>query len=139
MKRPPSVTSAIVVLAIIFFVSLLTFTSLQRGHITLGVVLVAPVMPLLHAIPLYGLLRRRSWARPFAAAVLSLWAAGFFGIAVWETFWRGQPVQMIPGLLGGGLLVWLVVSLLRNPDVPVYLAATAVTQASGASGTVPSS
>ncbi len=121
MKRPASVTSAIVVLSIILGICVLTYTSIRREQFTLGTLFLAPVMPLLHAVPLYGLLRRRSWSRAFAAAVLGLWAAGFLGIAVWEAVGRHQPVQMLPGLLGTGLLVWLVVSLLRNPDVPVYL------------------
>lgn len=121
MKRPAPVTAAIVTLSIILLLSLVSLTAVPHHHVTVAFLLAAPITPLLHGVPLAGLIRRRRWSRLSSVIVLALWAAAFFMLSVYSATKLKAPLQMIPGLTAGGLLTWLCISLLRNQDVRSYL------------------
>jgi hypothetical protein len=131
MKRPASVTSAIVVLALILFFALMPLFSAKRSDFAFPGVLLAPLLPLLHAIPLGGLIMRKRWARPFAICVFSAWTFGFLSLSIFQAARTKNPTYLAPGFIGGVLLLWLTITLIRSQDVKAYVQTPAAT-ASGA-------
>jgi hypothetical protein len=118
LKRPASVTSAIVVLSLLVLANLLTVSMAVSRSAYLSAIAAAAILAL-HIAPLVGLVTRSNWARVLGAVLLSLWAVLLIGNGAMSLSKQHNPITLIYGCILGGLLAWLIASLLSK-EVKAY-------------------
>jgi len=121
MKRPPSVIAAIVVFSLLLGICLISLVSVPWSPIRLGMVLMALVMPTVHTLGLFALLRRARWSRVYSIVVLTLWALSFMAAGIIAAFQTHNVFNVIPTTLVSGFFGWLVFSLLVGQEPKQYL------------------
>jgi len=113
MKRPPAVTSSIVVLSAFIVVFVISFVA----ELTKGPPLAAVagfVYIILHLLPLIGVILRRNWGRIWTITVLIVWGLAFIGVGIYMLAKRGSWPGLAIELMVSGLLFWQVVALLKT-------------------------
>jgi len=117
MNRPASVTSAIVVQSLFIGIVGLSFIT-NRNHSTS--ILAYAVFFTIHALGLYGLIYRTSWARFYSIFIFSFWTLGIILLNILVTLRKMGAFQMIPGLLISGFMIWLTIALISSKDAKEY-------------------
>ena len=124
MKRPASVTSALVVL---FVFTVICAISAVAGLAKEGIVRALPGLLFIgiHLIPAIGLIRRKNWGRVFAMSVFGLWSLGFVFVGIYMVVklhsWSGLVIELMISVL----LAWQFLALLKS-EAKVYFSGEVV-------------
>ena len=122
MKRPAAITAALVSLSIAFALTLVSVAGPLPPGYGLGVRAFYLLFGLVHVVGFVGLLRRRRWAVYWSAALFALYSLGVLVVVLMSARQLHSLLQAAFGVLFAGLIAWLVIALLRSPEVRVYTA-----------------
>lgn len=129
MKRPTSVTAAIIVFAIISVVAITPAIAvlsapfaIRDKHVAIvGALIGTALLATPHVLALIGLIKRKKWGRYVSIVILACWILGGIVMiltSISETRWLAQ---VLPVLLVNAALTWLLVCLaFRRPAAEYF-------------------
>ena len=122
MKRPAPITAALVSLAIGFAITLVTVFGPPPPGYGVAVRVFNALFGLVHVVGFIGLIRRRRWAVYWSAALFGLYSLAVLTVVLMSARQQHSLLQAGFGFLFAGLIAWLVVALLRSPEIRAYTA-----------------
>lgn len=120
VKRPPSVTAAIVVFGLFAAFSVIPAFSVPKGQLTANLIVIYIVMFLVHIVGAVGLTRARTWARWYCIVILTLWALLMAALTLFGAISTANWFNVIPGVLVAVPLGWLIWALLFGQPCRTY-------------------
>ncbi len=120
MKKPPCVTSAIVVMAIFLGIALISFLNLKAFGGIWGIAISLILYPVVHLVGLLSLLLRARWARIYSIILFSLWSLGLLLFGIFHYINNKQIATLIMEVILFGFLGWLVYALISSKEAKQY-------------------